>query len=176
MDSAQYIIEGGGAPSITVDFATLRDFYNRGDLNLLTVRSFDTGQFLSIDQVKQLVQPSSAPPVAAPMGQWTEPPTMSDIRAAMPREKVDGNQDPMRFVAPIHTSGWAVTASYLGLFSVLLVFAPFAIITGILALRDLQANPTKTGKGRAIFGLVMGAIFSLVLVVFTFSMIADRAK
>lgn len=158
MDTSRYIIEGGGAPSLTVDFATLRDFYNRGDLNLLTVRSFETGQILSIDQVKQLVQPSAAPPISAPMGQWTQPPTMSDIRAAMPREKVDGNQDPMRFVAPIHTSGWAVTASYLGLLSVLLVFAPFAIITGILALRDLQANPTKTGKGRAIFGLVMGGV------------------
>jgi len=162
VDSPQYIIDGGGAPSLTVDFATLRNFYNRGDLSLLTVRSFETGQILTMEQVKQLVQPSATPPVAAPMGQWTQPPMMSDIRAAMPREKVDGNQDPMRFVAPIHTSGWAVTASYLGLLSVLLVFAPFAIITGILALRHLQANPTKTGKGRAIFGLVMGILCLLV--------------
>lgn len=76
---------------------------------------------------------------------------------------VDGNKDPMRFVAPMHTSGWAVASGYLGLFSVLLVFAPFALLTGILAMRDLTANPGKTGRGRAIFGIIMGVFGTLIL-------------
>jgi hypothetical protein len=104
--------------------------------------------------------PLMAPPVMAP------PP-----QPQLAPEPVDGNRDPLRFVAPIHASGMAVAAGYLGLFSVLLIFAPFALVTGIFALRDLKANPTKTGKGRAYFGIGMGGAFSLVLVYVLFQLV-----
>jgi hypothetical protein len=61
-------------------------------------------------------------------------------------------------VVPINVSPWAMVSGYLGLFSVLLIFAPFAIITGILGLSDIKANPNRSGKGRAIFGIVMGSL------------------
>jgi hypothetical protein len=40
---------------------------------------------------------------------------------------------------------------------------PFALLCGILGLRSIRRNPGLGGKGRAWFGLVMGAVFSLSL-------------
>jgi hypothetical protein len=66
---------------------------------------------------------------------------------------------------PIGRSGWAIVAGYLGLLSCIplvgLVFAIAAIVTGFLALRDCQRNPELGGRGRAMFGIIVG---SLVLV------------
>lgn len=74
------------------------------------------------------------------------------------------DEDPaMRFLLPVGRSPYAIAAGYLGLFSVLLVFAPFALICGIIALREIKKNPKQFGKGRAIFGLVMGSLGTLGL-------------
>ena len=70
----------------------------------------------------------------------------------------------MRMILPIGRSGYAIAAGYLGLFSVLLVFAPFAILFGVLAISDIEKHPEKLGKGRAIFGIVMGTIFTIGLI------------
>lgn len=43
--------------------------------------------------------------------------------------------------------------------------APFALDTGILALRDIKSHPEKAGRGRAIFGIVMGAGTIILLLV-----------
>ena len=69
----------------------------------------------------------------------------------------------MRFLLPVGRSGWAVAAGYLGLFSVCPILAPIAVVVSIVALRDLKINPKKFGKGRAIFGLVMGLLGSVAL-------------
>jgi hypothetical protein len=66
----------------------------------------------------------------------------------------------MRMILPIGRSGWAIAAGYLALFSVLVFPAPFALGTGIFALYDIRRHPEKLGKGRAIFGIVMGGLFS----------------
>lgn len=50
------------------------------------------------------------------------------------------------------------------LFSILMLPAPFALLTGILAVRDIRRNPHKHGMGRAVFGIVMGGLVSLLLV------------
>lgn len=181
MNEAQYLIEGGGMPPITVDFETLSGYFRRGELNSLTVRSAESGQVLTLDQIRGLIDEHSAsqlPPVVQ-SGQWSAPPTPADLRGQQAQpfgEPRDGNQDPMRFVAPIHSSAWAVAASYLGLLSVLLIFAPFAIITGLMALQDLKANPHKTGKGRAIFGLVMGYICILLYGLLILAGIMNRPR
>ncbi len=75
---------------------------------------------------------------------------------------VPSDEEALRYVLPIGRSGYAIAAGYLALFSVLLVFAPFALILGILALRDIRRHPEKKGKGRAWFGIVMGALFTLL--------------
>ena len=77
------------------------------------------------------------------------------------------DDDPtMRMLLPVGRSGLAIAAGYFGLFSVIFFPAPIALLLGFLALRDIKKNPEKGGTGRAIFGLVMGIIFTLIPVVF----------
>ena len=65
-------------------------------------------------------------------------------------------------------SGWAIAAGYLGLFAVLALPAPFALAAGILGLREIGRNPGLGGRGRAIFGIAMGGLFSALLVIVLF--------
>jgi hypothetical protein len=151
MSRERYIVEGGGEPMGSVDAFTLSQLAQSGGLIGRQVLIAESGQPLSEGQVQSVIRSVQLPPPV--------------LREPIHQGPVDGNQDPMRFVAPIHASGWAVAAGYLGLFSLVLVFAPFSIGAGLLALKDLKANPHKTGKGRAIFGLAMGIIFTILLIV-----------
>ena len=71
----------------------------------------------------------------------------------------------LELIVPVNVSGLALIAGYVGLASVLCAPGPIALLLGILALRDLEKNPHKTGKGRAWFAIVAGAIGSVMLVV-----------
>jgi len=76
----------------------------------------------------------------------------------------DLGKDPLvRALLPVGRSGLAIAAGYAGLFAVLFFPAPIALLLGILAIRDLRKHPEKHGMGRAVFGLVSGIIFTLVL-------------
>ena len=73
----------------------------------------------------------------------------------------------MRMLLPVGRSIWAIVSGYAGLLSILLIPAPIALISGILAILEIRAsangpNP-KHGMGRAIFGIIMGAIFTILL-------------
>jgi len=68
------------------------------------------------------------------------------------------DQAALYWLLPVGRSGWAIAAGYLGLFSVLLVPGPLALLCGILAVRDIRRHPGKGGMGRAIFGILMGAL------------------
>lgn len=78
-----------------------------------------------------------------------------------------GDDAGLRLLLPVGRSGWAIAAGYLGLFSVLLLPAPFAVLISILAIRDIRRSretaQVKHGMGRAIFGLIMGALGTLLL-------------
>ncbi len=76
-----------------------------------------------------------------------------------------GDDAAIRMLLPVGRSGWAIASGYLALFSVLPIFAPFALITGILALRDIKKHPKKHGKGRAWFGIIMGGFISALIVI-----------
>jgi hypothetical protein len=76
-----------------------------------------------------------------------------------------GDDPVVRALLPVGRSGWAIAAGYAGLFSLLCLPAPLALAFGLLALRDLRRHPEKHGMGRAVFGLVMGGLGTLVLVV-----------
>jgi hypothetical protein len=83
------------------------------------------------------------------------------------RAAADPLDDPaMAFIIPVHTSGLAIAAGYMGLFSVLCLPAPIALLLGLLALRELNRKPKLHGRYRAIFAIVMGAIFSFLLLGF----------
>ena len=71
----------------------------------------------------------------------------------------------MRMILPVGRSGWAIAAGYLALFSVLLLPAPLALASGIMGIRDIRRHPEKHGMGRAVFGVVMGSLRVIGLVV-----------
>ncbi len=72
----------------------------------------------------------------------------------------------MRMLLPVGRSWLAIVAGYLGLVSVLMCPAPIALAFGILAIRDIRKHPEKHGMGRAIFGVVMGVLGTIPLLVF----------
>jgi hypothetical protein len=74
------------------------------------------------------------------------------------------------YLIPIHATLLSVIAGYSGLFAVLFLPAPIALILGIVALRDInkrQSRGEKTGgKGRAIFAIIMGGLFTFADLLF----------
>ena len=70
----------------------------------------------------------------------------------------------MRMVLPVDRSPLAIAAGYLGLASVLIFPAPVAMITGILAVRDIRRHPEYRGMGRAVFGMVLGMIGTSLII------------
>ena len=85
-----------------------------------------------------------------------------------PLQKRTQDDAGMRLLLPVGRSGFAIAAGYLGLFAVLMVPAPVALVFGILAIRDIResrrTDKPKYGMGRAVFGTVMGAVFSVLLI------------
>jgi len=82
----------------------------------------------------------------------------------------------MRMLLPVGRSGWAIAAGYLGLLSPLVLPAPPAIITAIMAFRDMRRHPEKHGMGRAIFGLVAGGIVTLIALVGAVAVIIEELR
>ena len=81
-------------------------------------------------------------------------PTLTES-AILKQQSSDGSWD-----VCTHTSGWAIAAGYVALFSVLCFPAPIALVLGVVALQDCNKHSLK-GTGRAIFAIVMGSLFSL---------------
>jgi hypothetical protein len=91
------------------------------------------------------------------------------------RRRRDMGQDAgIRMLLPVGRSGWAIAAGYLGLISVLCVPGPFALLCGILAVSEIRRDPKKHGMGRAIFGIVMGTLGSIVLLIGLIVFISGR--
>jgi hypothetical protein len=81
----------------------------------------------------------------------------------------------LTWVLPVGRSSLAIAAGYLGLFSILLLPAPIALVVGLLALRDLKKNPKKMGVGRAWFGTIAGGLGTLALtLIFISAAVARR--
>lgn len=89
-----------------------------------------------------------------------------------------GQDAGMRMLLPVGRSGWAIASGYLGLLAVFplvgVLFGLGAVITGLLAIKEINRNPQRHGMPRAIFGIVMGALFSVVYIIMIASMIASR--
>ncbi len=73
----------------------------------------------------------------------------------------------MRILVPIGRSGWAIAAGYLGLFGLIVIPAPLALIVSIIAIWDIRKSRSsehpRHGMGRAIFGLIVGILGTAVL-------------
>lgn len=55
-----------------------------------------------------------------------------------------GDSAGLRMIVPVGRSIWAILAGYLGLFSILLIPAPFAVLFGLLAIREMRRNQKST--------------------------------
>jgi hypothetical protein len=84
-----------------------------------------------------------------------------------------GNDAGMRMLLPVGRSGWAIAAGYLGLFSVLMIPAPFALLCAIMGIRSIRRDKNVHGMGRAIFGLIMGLVGTIGLIVMLVAMASD---
>lgn len=91
----------------------------------------------------------------------TMPPPLPPVQTAM------GQDSGMRMLLPVGRSVWAILAGYFGLFAVIPVFAPSALICGIVAIigirKSTPGSQPKFGMGRAVFGVVMGSLGTLAL-------------
>ena len=81
---------------------------------------------------------------------------------------------------PVGRSGWAIASGYLGLISLFpfigILTGIAAVVTGVLAIRDIKRNPQRHGMGRAIFGIVVGALFGIIWLVALFAAFASRPR
>jgi hypothetical protein len=91
------------------------------------------------------------------------------IVAPIAAPKKLGDDPAMRLLLPVGRSWVAIAAGYAGLFAIICFPAPIALALGIWAVVDLKKHPDKHGMGRAIFGIVMGALGTIGLVVFLVS-------
>jgi uncharacterized protein DUF4339/uncharacterized protein DUF4190 len=103
------------------------------------------------------------PPIPQPPTLPAPPP----LPPPTPQPKRLGDDAAMRMLLPVGRSGWAIAAGYLGLFSLIVLPAPLALVVSIVALWDIRRSKSsphpKHGMGRAIFGLVMGVLGTLVI-------------
>lgn len=77
-----------------------------------------------------------------------------------------------KVLIPVAVDPICLLAGYLGLLSVLVVFAPFAIGFGIWGLVRLRNDPTQRGHVRAVIGIASGSIMLVVaMLVFIASML-----
>jgi hypothetical protein len=106
-------------------------------------------------------QPPYAPPGAVPPGTYAPGPGAYPSPYA-PQKHI-GEDAGMRMLLPVGRSIWAIAAGYLGLLSVLGCFGPIAVIVSLVAIRDIKSHPERHGMGRAVFGLVMGILGTLLL-------------
>ena len=164
----QWFYSQQGAQRGPVPLATLRQMLAHGQVLWsemvwtagMTAWSPATGVPALRTVAAQPSSPGSRPPPLPPQA----------IRDAAPPPAGSGGSgdigaDPtMRMLLPVGRSGWAIAAGYLGLFSVLVIFAPISLIVSIIAIRDIKKHD-KRGMGRAALGLIMGAIFTAALIV-----------
>ncbi|MBC7581447.1 hypothetical protein H7097_01085 [Aeromicrobium sp.] len=71
----------------------------------------------------------------------------------------------LHYIIPLNTSGVAIAAGYVALFSILIIPAPIAIILGVLGLREVKKHPGLHGKFRSLFAIAAGGTVSLFVAV-----------
>lgn len=136
--------------------------------------------------VTDFFAPSAAPAAAVPAGWYADPSAPGQLRwfdgiqwtghvhatpqpvAPWPYGQPVGaapvRDRSVEALIPVNRTGLSIAAGYAGLFAVLIVFAPIALVLGVLALRDLSHKPTVAGRGRAWFGVVAGGLGTIVLI------------
>nr|ABB84831.1 Conserved bacterial hypothetical protein [uncultured delta proteobacterium DeepAnt-1F12] len=87
--------------------------------------------------------------------------------AAMPATPTTPHLQPNeveRYLIPSNRPVSAIASGYLGLCSVIPFVGLLAIVTGLIALNRIKREPSMLGAGRAYFGIICGALSSLLWV------------
>ncbi len=121
---------------------------------MIRVPTFSITGWIAVDLDKNMSPPKNTPP-------------------QLPHQRNDnvsiGDDPGIRMLLPVGRSGLAIAAGYLGLFGFLIVPAPLALIVSILAILDIRKSRStpkpKYGMGRAIFGLIVGILGTILLVI-----------
>lgn len=78
-----------------------------------------------------------------------------------------------RMLAPVEVSGMSLLSGYMGLFAMFPVIGIIPAIIGIFAgrsgLKEIEKRPNLSGKGRAWFGIISGALFTVIWVIMLIS-------
>ncbi len=111
-------------------------------------------EWTTLAQIPQLASHIAAPP--------TQPGALNDRQWSDSDQRMGDNLG-IRMLIPVGRSGWAIASGYLGLFSVLVVPAPLALITGLIAIWDIRTHEHRHGYGRAVFGIIAGAAGTIVM-------------
>jgi hypothetical protein len=151
MSSLIYQISRNGKPVGAFDLNQVRQMYASG---LLMASDFAWTQGMPDWQPLGVLLGSDVPPAFPPNAQ----PAAVQNRPAEPNGC-------LALVIPIGRSGWAIGAGYLGLLSPLVIPAPFAILCGVMAIKDINKNPEKLGLVRAWLGIIAGAAVILMALV-----------
>jgi hypothetical protein len=116
------------------------------------------------EQGQEEWKPLSSIITISPVMNASTPPPPPPPQAAVVLPATDPG---LALLVPVGRTGTSVLAGYLGLVSIFLgIVGPFAIIVGVLALKELNANPGRLGHGRAWFGIIGGILGSLWFVWF----------
>ncbi len=98
---------------------------------------------------------------------WQPLASMMSLPSAASAQDIGQNAG-LRMVLPVGRSGWAIAAGYLGLFGLIIVPAPLALIISLIAIHDIRKHrhdpSPRHGMGRAVFGLVVGVLGTTALI------------
>ncbi len=85
-----------------------------------------------------------------------------------------------RMLLPVGRPGSAIAAGYCGLLALFpLIGIPFGIaglICGFMALKTLNADPQLSGRGRAWFGIIAGAVMTLLWLLMVVAMLSEHHR
>ena len=109
-------------------------------------------------------------PVAAP-APYAYPPASAAYRPA-PAGLGTSPADPVHWLLPTGRSGWSIASGYVALFALVVwPLGPVALALGVAGLRQSARTGTH-GRGRAWFGILVGALATLVCLLVAVSWLA----
>jgi hypothetical protein len=182
MSDWQWFYAPGNVQQGPVSTAELQRMLASGQLPPVTpVWREGMGTWLPATNVEGLLPQMAPPPPSAPPGygqgypQYPQgyPQQAAPLGYMSPQQPASAGDDAgLRWLVPVGRSIWAIAAGYLGLFSFIIFPAPLALIVSVVAVARLKRNPQLHGWGRAIFGLIMGILGTIVLGIMLISMAA----
>jgi len=96
---------------------------------------------------------------------FVNPPNQQSVCAQCGVAFAIGADPTMRALLPVGRTPLAIVAGYLGLAALFCIPAPISLAVGIWAVIDLKKRPGMHGMGRAVFGIVAGAIGTVVMLI-----------